>query len=285
MNAMMGGLPLKLASRTTSTINGKTLKQIEEELFADIDVEDIKSKMGFDFVPIENLIDRLDSVVGAFNYTFVPMSLPYEEIHYTAVPNKELMEKEVRDGKRKSYTEEDLQPKECVERLERVITALIIYNDEGEAVIIKYGFGSSSYKVGGAEGKLYAPNNVPGMAFSDANKRASKHLGIAQKQLREKKEGREQTGSTNQGMQVKASNYEVILQGSFSSKNRGCYVAPIVDLSTGEKLELFVGSEKKISEGNLKILLGASKGQTVKVAGYSKTYNNKQQIVLIDVTR
>lgn len=280
MNPMMGCLPLKLASRTTSKINGKPLSQIEEELFKNFDMDEIKKKLNYDFVPIDNLIDRLDSVVGPFNYTFVPIPLPYEEIQYTAVPNKELMEKEVRERKRTGFTEEDLLPKECVERLERLVTALIIYNDDGEAVIVKYGFGSSSYKPGGAEGKLYAPNNVPTLAFSDAKSRAIRHLGVAEKQLREKK------GASNDVEQsVETSKFEVVLQGSFSTKNKGCYVAPVVDKVTGERLELFVGREKQISESNLQILLGAAKGQNMKVLGYLKEYNGKSQIVLINVSK
>lgn len=239
---MMGGLiPNKLANRNC-TVNGKPLKQVEEELAAVFDESSIKSTHdGFSYLDIDTKMGRLTEVVGISNFTIVPIPLPMEEIRYTAVP-----------------ANKDATPKECVSFLEKIVTAIVIYSDEGEPAIIKYGYGASEYGFAiKSTGEITSPDNTPDTAFSDGKKRACGALGIGEAQLKQKKaekKGRSRQTGNKESATPSGDKMHIAVTGNFSSvsnKNKNAtmaYKAPAVMKETGEKVTLWIWADKGVPE-------------------------------------
>lgn len=301
-NMMMGGMiPLKLADRNTCTINGKPMKQVEEELLKGLPEELLKENYDkFSYFPAEVLIERLEEVVGPLNYTVVPMPVQAEPMRYIARPNKEALQKqkadamnaderkklgrELTDAEKVKYWNveippEELEPYECVEFLEKVISAIAIYADSGELAILKYAYGSGKYEFVNITGKLREPKNVPDAAVSDATKRACKDLGIGSKQLADKKKQTE-LDKKQEGTEV----FTVKLLKRFST-SKGYSRCPVLVEKTNEQKELFVGKDCMLSDSNKDVLLAAPVGQIVTVRGKKNTFNGKDQIILVDVVK
>ena len=186
-NNLLGGLiPLKLANRNTATVNGKSIKEVTEAIDAMLGEDYFEQTHDhYWYIPVEKMTQRLTEIVGTDRFTMVPIPVGFQEIRYTAVPNAKKMEEKAKREQRQ-LRDEELEPTECVSYMEKIIAALVIYSDEGEAAIVKYAYGSAPYIFDGTSGRITAPSNVPQSAFSDASKRVCKELGIGQKQLEEK---------------------------------------------------------------------------------------------------
>lgn len=240
-NLFAGGLvPLKLANRSTAKINGKSVEEVTKAI--DALLEDNMFEQTHDhfyYIPVEKMVQRLTEIVGAFNFILAPIPVQYQEIRYTAIPDEKKMQKRA-EKENRTLDEKELQPTECTAHVEKVITALAIYSDEGELVIIKYAYGSAPYIFDGASGRITAPCNVPQSAFSDASKRACKELGIGQKQLDEKNAKAKGGGNTRAGgKQKNISSYRICVTGQFNTVGDG-YKAPAVIVGTGEKIHLLI---------------------------------------------
>lgn len=301
-NMMMGSMiPLKLANRNTCTINGKPIKQVEAELLEGIPEELLKETHdNFSYFPAEVLIERLEAVVGPLNYTVVPMPAQSEPMRYIARPNKEAIQKqkadmknaaekkrlgrELEDGEKVKFWEvqvepEELEPYECVEFLEKVVSAIAVYSDEGELAILKYAYGSAKYEFVNVTGKLKEPKNVPDTAVSDATKRACKDLGIGSKQLADKKKKADKDKKY-----AGTEEFKIRLLKNFSS-NKGYFRCPVLVEATNEQKELFVGKDCMLSEENKNVLVTAPVGQKLSVIGRKNSFNGKEQIILVDISK
>lgn len=231
---------MKLANRNC-TVNGKPLKQVEQELAAHFDEGSIKNTHdGFSYLDIDTKMERLTEVVGVSNFTIIPFPLPMEEIRYTAIP-----------------AGPNAVPQECVSFLEKIVTAIVIYSDEGEPAIVKYGYGASEYGFAtGSTGRITNPDNTPDTAFSDGKKRACGALGIGDEQLKAKKKEKKSKGKTSSNKTATASGEKLLVSvtGAFSTvanKDKTAtmaYKAPAVMKETGEKVTLWIWADKGVPE-------------------------------------
>ena len=302
-NMMMGGMiPLKLANRNC-TINGKPMQQVEEELLEGLPEDLLKETHdNYSYFPAEVLIERLEAVVGPLNFTVVPIPVPSEPMHYIARPNKVALQKQRADAEneakakklKKSVNElseeekvkywnieippEELEPYECVEFLEKVVSAIAVYSDDGELAIIKYAYGCAKYDYVNATGKLKESKNIPDTAVSDATKRACHDFGIGSQQLAQKKKQADKKKDKREEVFV------IRLLKNFSSlKNGEYFTCPVRNEKTNEQLDLFIGDKSCLSEHNKQTLVRAAAGQRVTLRGIRGEFNHKPKIDLIDV--
>lgn len=250
---MMGNfIPMKLANRNC-TVNGKPLKQVEEELTKLFEENCFKQNdSGFPYLDIDTKMDRLTEVVGLSNFTVIPFPLPMEEIRYTAYPvAKALEESNQRTNAWRAnqnpplppieLSERDLNPHECVTFLEKIITAIVIYSDEGEPAIVKYGYGASEHGFATkSTGHITNPDNTPDTAFSDGKKRACGALGIGEKQLKaKKKEAKAVNGSGGRKSNNTDTEYRIRITDQFTTVGKG-YKAPAVILRNNAEETVFL---------------------------------------------
>ena len=301
-NMMMGGMiPLKLANRNTCRINGKTIQQVEEELAKDFPDSLLKETYDkYSYFPVEVLMERLDEVVGMSNYTVIPTPVQTEPMRYIARPNKEALQKQradaqnaaeekrlnrkLNDSEKVKYweiqiSEEELEPYECVEFMEKVVTAIAIYSDEGELAIIKYAYGSAKYEYVNTTGKLKELKNVPDSAVSDGSKRACHDLGIGASQLSRKKKQADKDKKF-----AGTEEFRIKLLKNFTSSN-GYFRCPVLIEDSNEQRELFIGRESVLSENNKELLVKAPAGQRLTVRGRKNVFKEVQQIILIDIVK
>lgn len=296
---------MKLANRNC-TVNGKPLKQIETELaelFADGIMQTTHD--GHCYFDIDTKMDRLTQVVGISNFTVVPIPLPMEEIRYTAYPNASVLSwRNKKDNERRKekgekeveLTERELNPHDSVTFLEKVITAIVIYSDDGEPAIVKYGYGADVYGFAtGSTGEIANPDNTPDTAFSDGKKRACGALGIGETQLKEKKKELKKekkngkSGNNGKNEQQKAyEKYRIVVTGPFSTigKNGKGYKAPAVMKETGEAVMLYVWSDTGVPEVEKAMEIGKFIKSVVNfepgfnVIGEKKFERNEERVIL-----
>lgn len=264
-NMMMGGMiPLRLANRNTCRINGKTMKQVEEELMQNLPEELLKDTHdGFKYFPCDVLVARLEEVVGPLNYTVVPIPVPAAPMQYTARPEKS-------SGQ---------EPYETVEFMEKVISAIAIYSDEGELAILKYAYGAGKYETVNATGRLKDTKNLPDSVVSDATKRSLKDLGIGSRQLAVQKKK-----SVKDKKLAGTEQFSIQLKKNFTLSN-GYGRCRVLNRATSAEVELFVGKDCVLSEENKNILFRASAGQNLSVIGRKNSFNGKEQIILVDIVK
>lgn len=299
--SMMGGLiPMKLANRNC-TVNGKPLKKIEEELAGLFAEECIQTTHGgFSYFDIDTKMERLTQVVGISNFTIIPIPLPMEEIRYTAYPNAPALiesNKRKNEWRRKNneaeveLTERELNPHECVTFLEKVITAIVIYSDEGEAAIVKYGYGAGEYGFATTStGEITNPDNTPDTSFSDGKKRACGALGIGEAQLKQKKKDKkDEQKKGRKEQQATYQKYHIVVTGPFSTIGRNStkgYKAPAVMKETGEKVVLYVWSDTGVPEVEKAMEIGKFIKSVVNFApgftviGEKKFERNEERVIL-----
>lgn len=135
-------------------INGKPIDQIEDELreeFPESDFE--KEKTKFEYLPVEKLEERLDKVIGKFNYDRL-------------VSDRAVLEA----GNTRTVT---------------VKMTLVFYDDERKIFIKKSAYGGADLQLN-ANGNAVSIKQAVAAAESDAFKHCCQTLGIGAKQLREK---------------------------------------------------------------------------------------------------
>jgi|GEM_PF-1313710 len=230
------------------TINGKTLKQIREELLADFPESVLKENENNHsyYIPCEAYEQRLNDVVGIFNYNCLTTE---GNIHRVA------------------------------DRYVSTATTLIeILDDDGNIVIRKSHPGGTNVIILGQDaGKS---QGQPKSLKSDVSAAGSESFKNCCKQLF----GTSQLRRINNERKPKTEDklYNVEFLSGLSSGN-GNYSASVKNLETDEHLKLMIFEmyypqiEKFIPLA--KFIQSYKKGKTLKFYGYSKNYKGQQQLI------
>lgn len=199
-----------------STVNGKTMEQILEELQAPFPEQELKKNEKDEvYIPVESLECRLNSVIGLLNYDIL---VTYEGM-------QEVLEKYVAVVK----------------------TVLVIYDDEGNVVIRKSAIGGSNIIILRDNGKPANLKSDIAAAQSESFKNVCKLLQIGISQIRSGKQRKGQTGNKHKNEEKTL--FKIRFMSSLSAANK-CYRADCVEVETGEKFlfVIFNGQYHKIEE-------------------------------------
>lgn len=209
-------------------INGKTVADVIKELAAPFSEKLFKTNpAGFPYLPYEVFRERMDQVVGIFNYDFT-----ISQTEWVVVGDKMHIS--------------------C-------IGTLTIRDDEGNVVTVKSENGDADV-ICKKDGAVVKSGNDAKTASHDAFKSCCRMLGVGDYQLRDKRKGgknnndsstssnagnRQQSAQSNNGNVAAASEacYRICVTGGFTSLNNKGYKAPAVLSETGEKVSLILWKE------------------------------------------
>lgn len=244
--------------RSSITVNGKSLQQIEKELRAPFDEGEMKkSRDGYVDIPIEAMEARMDSVIGVLNYNRLS-SAPFL-FDVNGAPNM------------------------------AVLVTVEVYSDQGEIVTRKSACGSAPVII---INQTQNPKEVKSdldSASSAAFKNVCKRFGVGIEQLRglnkEKRENAKKAQSNTQdGMsdEKNLTKFRVKFLSRLSSGNK-FYSADVIDLETGQKLKFMLfEKEWPLIEAYISIADFVKKygpDQELEFFGYIKTFKETEQMI------
>lgn len=195
------------------TINGKTIRQVLQELAEPLPKEAVKkNEQGFPYVSVDTYRERMDKVVGVLNYDFVISHLETTEYN----------------GK----------------GLITCVGTLTIRDDNGNSVASKSSSGGTSIIVRNSDGQVVKASNDAKTATQDAFKSCCRMFGIADGQIREergkqkKNEGKDSKAASGPASEsLNAEKFGIKIVGRFRSIGKG-FKADVVIKETGEKAVL-----------------------------------------------
>lgn len=199
-----------------STVNGKSLAQVLNELQAPFPEEELKkNEKDETYIPVVSLENRLNDVVGLLNYDILVTYAGIEEVlgRYVAVAR----------------------------------TILTIYDDERNALIRKSAIGGSNIIILTKSGKPASLKTDIASAQSESFKNVCKLLQIGTRQIRDGKQRKGQ--SENRKRSEQKNLYKICFMSSLSAGNK-CYRADCIEIATGEKFlfVIFNGQYPQIEE-------------------------------------
>lgn len=247
------------------TINGKTLEQVQGELKKDFPDNVFKQKNGNFYLPIEVIRERMDEIIGIFNYDFIQSDARL-----------------IQTGEQQNITIKGI---------------LIIKDDLGNIVTRKCCSGSSTVTYpnvkdnnnntllqDGKPVKQSVPSyfsNTLESAGTDAFKRCCKMIGIGFEQL-SKKNDQKQSNSQQYQNHPQDVTFNVKILSEFVKKG-SAYICDVQD-EAGEKYELIIWNNvQKIIEKTCpmdKFIKSYTPNKFLKFKGYKKNYNGVEQIVM-----
>ena len=192
------------------TVNGHTLAELKELLEAPFDEELFElNPANYDYLPYEQYLFRMDSVVGCLNYDFkiiqMTMSVIKDRHHFCCTGE------------------------------------ITVRDDNGEVVTVKSGVGGADVILKKEDGIPVKPANDSKTAQKDAFKSCCRMLGVGDSQIREKrkekKQQQRQKNSSSSGSAESVQLYELTITGTFKSIKNG-FKAPAVIRETGESVQL-----------------------------------------------
>ena len=185
------------------TINGKPVSQIVEELATPF--PEVKyNTYGFPYVEYETYKERMDMVVGVFNYDYV-----LSEKSFTKVGEKSHIS---------------------------VIGTLTIHDDVGNVIVTKSAVGGADIILSSGTKEAVKIGNDEKTASHDAFKSCCRMLGVADKQIREERKTRKSNVSAPQ-QEGPVEVYRVQVTSAFKTV-KGGFKAPAVIVETGENIML-----------------------------------------------
>lgn len=211
-------------------INGKTFSQVLAELSTPFDESLFKDNpAGFSYLPFEVYLERMDTVIGVFNYDFEITHTDWVDV-----------------GEKKHIS---------------TVGKVTIRDDDGRVVSVKSATGDADVickKVENPGDKPQAvkPGNDAKTAAHDAFKGCCRMLGVGDEQLRDKRKGNGNKGGTKSSNSASrpsgsSSNnangteevVRVVVGGAFKSLQGKGYKAPAVIKETGEKVSLILWND------------------------------------------
>lgn len=253
------------------TINGKTLDKVMEEFLKYFPDEAVETLYGYPYISIEWFRGRMDEVVGPFNYDF--------EVTQTC------------------YSRVDER-----NRVVSCIGTLSIKDDAGAVVARKSAQGGATITLSSDEGKAIKPKNDITNATHEAFKSCCRMYGIAEKQIREKREALEMEQKNKKTQGAKSAepkttkkddaSYRVEIRGKYQDirKKSGQHIGykvPVVDLSTGSAFMLVLyddGAVKAIEEHGVPIKEFKrlyTEGKRISVVGYESRRNDGEEQLIM----
>lgn len=242
-----------------STVNGKSLRQVEEELAAPFPESAFKqSDVSGDYLPVKEFEDRLDSVVGRLNYDRV--TEPFGGIEEV-----------------------------CGSYVIRAITTITVYDDDREKVVTKTAQGGYSVIIVKETGKPKELKSDVASAGAESFKNCAKLLGIGVDQIREKaadrKKGRKASAKSGRGEQPPEAVLQIVRFKENLTGGNGYYKALAENLETGEELYFMLFS-KQIAEVErrydfMDFVRRVVPGTELSFLGYVNTFQEKRQVVFV----
>lgn len=241
------------------TINGKSVAKVMEELAAPFDDQRFKvNYFGHAYLPVEVFRDRLDVVVGNINYD-VTTSEPQVVVVGT-------------------------RPQVLLK------VSITIRDDDGNVVVTKESPGGTAVIVSNTTGEPDSVKNDAESAASDGFKRCCKLLGMAGKQLKQKRgSSGENSGMTAEVTTEPTALYRITLQEKFTKLGKDGYSAMVKVEGGGDtKLIIWKDAQDKISEKIPfdKFLQCYVPGKSFSLYGQKGTFTGKnnvttEQIVMV----
>lgn len=196
------------------TINGKELCTIMEELSASFAEDQFKvNPAGFNYLPFEVYLERLDNVVGNLNYDF--------EISQT--------------------TWVQIEDKYHISTVGKIT----LRDDLGEVVTVKSATGDADV-IMKKTGEVVKPGNDAKTAAHDAFKGCCRMLGVGDEQLRDKRKNRNGSSSGSSGGSSQKGTEEIVrvlMNGETKSLGGKGYKVPAIIRQTGEKVSLVLWND------------------------------------------
>ena len=202
------------------TINGKTLPDIIKELSKPFNSGLFKENLyGFPYLPVEAYRERLDEVVGSFNYD---VSISHPEL-VTVGSRPQVMLK----------------------------VAITIKDDKGSVVVTKEAPGGCAVILSNNTGEVVSLKNDEESASGDGFKRCCKLLGMATKQLKELRDNKkESTLVQSNEASLPTELYGVTIKERFSKMGKSDGYSAKVSLENGTVTTLVIwkSAQEKIAE-------------------------------------
>lgn len=240
------------------TVNGKSLKQIAEELSKPFDPSDFKqNRYEYYYLPVEVYRQRMDEVVGVLNYDFET-----SEPRITVVGTKPHISL---SGK------------------------ITIKDDEGNVVTKKSSCGGSQVIMSNTSNEPVLLKNDLESASSDVFKRCCKGFGMGNAQLKElRKKGKDQKEFVGINPEEPIALYRVTLREAFSSVGKKGYGA-MVDIegeSEPHKLMIWQNGKEEIEKhiSFSKFIQFYGVGKSFSLYGYKYVFhkkNNQEELQLV----
>ena len=237
----------------SKTINGKPYAQVMDELQAPFpdDAFCMLEQVGKPYLPVEEVQNRLDEVLGSFCYDFSCSELQM-----------------VQNGSQQNLI---------------VIGTLTIRNDDGEIVSSRSCAGGCTIIYPNKSDSPVKVSNNAESASKDALKRCAKLYGIGSDQLREKRKGNKSSKTSN----YTSSSITAEILTAFSTNSKGGYTCTVKIDNEERQLIIWEDIQDIISETVPmdKFIQMYKPGTTFKFIGRFSTYGNKKQVIVTGVNK
>ena len=231
---------------TKSTINGKSLDTICQELKADIPRESIEDRDGNFYIPVEVFKQRLDSVLGMWHYSIRTGNVQIVEINgsYQVL----------------------------------LSSSLTIYDDNGNEIITKEASGASQVIIVKDTQRPKSFKSDIAAAESDGLKQICKKIGIGERQLIElnkKKKSPNTAKNLGENKTIKVS-----IVGDFRKNDKMLKAACLTPDGDNAELVIFQNKYKYIEEKlSIDEFCRLYANKSITIEGMLREYNGLLQII------
>lgn len=240
------------------TVNGKSLKQIQEELEAPFaESEMVDSQDGGKAIPIGAYEDRLNRVLGVLNYDFVT-----SEGQLVTIGDRYML---------------------------HVSARITIYDDERRPVVTKSACGGCNVIIVKNTNQAKSLKSDLDSAVSEAYKNCCQKLNVGVKQLRAGNKKNNQTqrqgsGGANTAGKGDGKRVAIRLMQSLQSGNKNYYAKAAME-GTGEKV-VFKLFERELPEFERKIAIRDfieiyGNGTSMNFIGKETSFNGENQVIFV----
>lgn len=246
------------------TVNGKSLRQIQQELEAPFsETEMVEAQGGGKAISIGAYEDRLNQVIGVLNYDFIT-----SEGRLEAIADRYML---------------------------HVSAHITIYDDERRPVVTKSACGGCNVIIVKETGNPKSLKSDLDSAVSEAYKNCCQKLNVGVRQLREsnKKNGRPQSRNQNQRENPQSGNQNgssdgkrvnIQLMQSLQSGNKNYYAKAVME-DTGEQV-VFKLFERELPAFEQKISIrefidGFGNGTSMNFVGKESSFKGSNQIIFV----